>query len=135
MLAAGAEAAAQCAGRVADQKPAVKDLTAAVESMCEAMGEGPEDEDGVAVVDEEEINRRVMEECVALAAGDDVPLPFKQRVVKQHTGLSVKEIKERKAAREASPELDDDATPEKPARAKTARATKSRAALKENVVA
>ena len=135
VLAAGAEAAAQCAGRVADQKPAVKDLTAAVESMCEAMGEDPEDEDGAAVVDEEEINRRVMEECVALAAGDDVPLPFKQRVVKQHTGLSVKEIKERKAAREASPELDDDATPEKPVRAKTARATKSRAALKENVVA
>ena len=29
VLAAGAEAAAQCAGRVADQKPAVKDLTAA----------------------------------------------------------------------------------------------------------
>ena len=52
VLAAGAEAAAQCAGRVADQKPAVKDLTAAVESMCEAMGEDPEDEDGAAVVDD-----------------------------------------------------------------------------------
>ena len=134
VLAAGAEAAAQCAGRVAE-KPAIKDLTAAVESMCEAMGEVPEDEDAGTVVDEEEINRRVMEECMALAAGDDVPLPLKQKVVKPVAGLSVKEIKERKAAREASPELDDDATPEKPARSKTARAGRSRAALKENVVA
>jgi hypothetical protein len=78
--------------------------------MCEAMGEVPEDEDAGTVVDEEEINRRVMEECMALAAGDDVPLPLKQKVVKPTTGLSVKEIKERKAAR-------------------------PRAALKENVVA
>jgi hypothetical protein len=62
-------------------------------------------------------------------------LPFKQKVVKPVAGLSVKEIKERKAAREASPELDDDATPEKPARSKAARAGRSRAALKENVVA
>jgi len=103
--------------------------------MCEAMGEVPEDEDAGTVVDEEEINRRVMEECMALAAGDDVPLPLKQKVVKPVAGLSVREIKERKAAREASPELDDDATPEKPARSKTARAGRSRAALKENVVA